>query len=71
MVVRPIKNVNIRDREELLKTENCLLVSYKNICLAIEGGSTMLNTFVKQIKTNPYFAENIFKQALAETDKTT
>ena len=66
-----IDEIDLSDREQLRELGQHLIISYKNVCLAIEGDSQSLTAFTEQIRTNPKFVQNVFQQALDVRDTQT
>lgn len=53
----------IDQADEALHTNENLIVSYGNVCLAAEGNPNVLSAFIEQLQTNSIFAKQIFEQA--------
>ncbi len=62
--VRALDEVDFSDPEKLREMSHDLIISYGDICLAVEGNSEILIAFVQQIKTEIAFVKNILTQAL-------
>ena len=59
-----IDEIDLGDREKLREMGQHLIISYRNVCLAIKGDSQSLTAFTEQIRTNSEFLQNVFQQAL-------
>ena len=62
--VYTIDEADLIDRQKLREMGQHLIISYGNVCLAIEGNPQTLNAFTEQVKIDLEFIKDIFQQAL-------
>ena len=64
IVVRTIEKIDSVNREALREVGRHMIVSYGDICLAVEASPEILAAFANKLKTNTAFTREILNQAL-------